>query len=106
MLQEKCDQMSVLLTRMIDLIDDTLWQQNFLRARAHIQAADLNDGESVRVAANAVMGMYGGMGSLNDLCISDEFDECRDRLYDLAKEVKLAAYQSFKEQARKEDGEE
>lgn len=118
MMQQKCEELIVLLTKMIDDFDPH-WQQNFIHARAVMQAADLNDGESVRVAVDAVLGMYGGMGALDDMFISTikhqygwsdlkaaEFDECRDRLWSLAYEVKYAAYDSFKEQASKESGEE
>ena len=35
---------------------------------------------------------------------SDEFDECVNQLWILARDLKLAAYDSFKEQARKESG--
>ncbi len=118
MMQEKCEELIVLLTKMIDDFDPH-WQENFIHARAVMQAADWNDGESVRVAVDAVLGMYGGIGSINDIWASNlehqygwsdlkaaEFMECKDRLRDLAYEVKHAAYDSFKEQARKEGGEE
>jgi hypothetical protein len=106
MLQKKCDQMISLLTEMIGLIDDERWRQNLSNARAHIQTVDMDNLESVRVAANVVMGMYGGMGSLNDLVESAEFSACVNELYDLAKEIKLDVYQGFSDQDRKDGNDE
>lgn len=80
--------MIALLTVMIDLVDNKHWRNNLKKARSRLQAVDVKNRKKVRAAANVVLGMYGGMGGLNDNYFYEgEFEDCSARLYDITNAV-------------------